>query len=319
MQDSARAFVVIDYHNLVLTFKARLAAPKDPDVSIGALIDSIREALLRTHRIEFGISRAYSDFTELGEQAYYVQRDLMLRGIEPRFVPVGVDPNVMDMRLCVDVMGSLGRSEWSTLVLITADREFLPLIQAASDAGKRVVLVCLKQGASSQLVEHLTAGIFVDARPLLSVSDPAVGAFDSADAPTEVFESIESLPYDIDRDALEVIIRHFGQYKEIYLTPLLRKLSDELGHLEGHDPKGLIGDLEACGAVRLEKRRGSRYDFTVLLLNADHPEVIRAREEVTADPFEDPDYDEPDFDESEHNGREKSWQEIGWRHLTDRD
>lgn len=318
MHEFGRAFVVVDYHNLYATLKARLPALGGPEAAIVALIDSVRDMLRRTRGIEFGPARAFSDFTELGEQAYYVQRDLLLHGVEPRFVPIGLDRSVMDMRLCVDVMDAARDAAWTACVLVTADREFLPLVQALSDMGKGIILVSLKRGLSAELTEHLPGGTHVDGWALLSESDPELGEPSDDDAPAARFEPVDTFPYDIDRDALEVIVRHFGQYQEIYLTPLLRKLSDELGHHVGHDPKGLIGDLEACGAVRLEKRRGSRYDFTVLLLNPDHPEVVRVREETATHPLEDPDYGEREYDEPEQNGREGSWDEVEWRHVAER-
>ena len=94
------------------------------------------------------------------------------------------------------------------------------------------------------------------------------------------FEETKEVPYDIDVEALEVIERFFGQYDEVYLTPLLRKLSEELGDIDDHDPKSLIGDLEECGAVRLERRRGMPYDYTVLIVNGEHPTVIEIKEEL---------------------------------------
>jgi hypothetical protein len=69
---------------------------------------------------------------------------------------------------------------------------------------------------------------------------------------------------------------HFGQYDEVYLTPLLRKLSDILG--PEHDPKSLISELEEAGAVRLEKRNGYPYDYTVLIVHNDHPDVQEVQE-----------------------------------------
>ena len=38
--------------------------------------------------------------------------------------------------------------------------------------------------------------------------------------------------------------------------------------------KALVGDLNEAGAVWLEKRRGYPYDYTVLLINHDHPNVL---------------------------------------------
>ena len=73
-------------------------------------------------------------------------------------------------------------------------------------------------------------------------------------------------------------IQHFGQYDEVYLTPLLRRLSEEMPR--DAEPKELIAELEEAGAVKLERRRGMPYDYTVLLVNDEHPEVQEARTEV---------------------------------------
>ncbi len=45
-----------------------------------------------------------------------------------------------------------------------------------------------------------------------------------------------------------------------------------------------MADLEECGAARLERRRGMPYDYTVLLVNAEHPAVQEVREEVHGAP-----------------------------------
>ena len=45
-----------------------------------------------------------------------------------------------------------------------------------------------------------------------------------------------------------------------------------------------MADLEECGAVRLERRKGMPYDYTVLLVNNDHPAVQEVREDVHGKP-----------------------------------
>ena len=108
------------------------------------------------------------------------------------------------------------------------------------------------------------------------------------------------------RRTVEITEEHFGQYKEVYLTPLLRKLSDVLG--EQHDPKSLVSELEAAGAVRLEKRDGYPYDYTVLILNQDHPDVQEIQDEYysksssyngSSDSYGDYDSYEDDYDSYE--------------------
>ena len=78
---------------------------------------------------------------------------------------------------------------------------------------------------------------------------------------------------------IEVIESYFGQYEEVYLTPLLRKLSELIDDPD-FDPKETVNDLEACGAVWMERRRGFPYDYTVLLLDEEHEEVAEARARV---------------------------------------
>ena len=69
--------------------------------------------------------------------------------------------------------------------------------------------------------------------------------------------SLEEIDDPILVRTLEIIDDHFGQYDEVYLTPLLRKLSDLVDERR-YDPKNLISDLEEQQAVRLEKRSGFR-------------------------------------------------------------
>jgi hypothetical protein len=48
------------------------------------------------------------------------------------------------------------------------------------------------------------------------------------------------------------------------------------------DPKEVINRLEVAGAVHLERRRGFPYDYTVLIVEAAHPDVQRIRNEASA-------------------------------------
>ncbi|MDX1548069.1 MAG: hypothetical protein R3247_13820, partial [Rhodothermales bacterium] len=109
------------------------------------------------------------------------------------------------------------------------------------------------------------------------------------------------IPSEGARLGLEIIEEHFGQYEEVYLTPLLRKMSELLDE-NRYDPKTLISELEDAGAVWLEKRRGFPYDYTVLLVDTDHPDVQTVQEEVYGrraddDDFADDDFADDDYDE----------------------
>lgn len=78
---------------------------------------------------------------------------------------------------------------------------------------------------------------------------------------------------DEERECLRLMLSQYGTYHEIYLSPFLRKLSDALPNLADWQRKGLLADLEFKGAVRLEKRSGIPHDYTVVILNYNHPVV----------------------------------------------
>lgn len=73
--------------------------------------------------------------------------------------------------------------------------------------------------------------------------------------------------------ALRTALDHFGHYNEIFLSPYLRKLSDALPRLADFERKALLNDLEAAGAIRIEKRRGEPFDYSVIVVNYNHPTV----------------------------------------------
>lgn len=68
--------------------------------------------------------------------------------------------------------------------------------------------------------------------------------------------------------------------QEIWLSPFLRSLTDALPMLADYERKGLIEELEKNGAVRIEKRAGDPYDYSVIIVNLEHTMVEAAMQEV---------------------------------------
>lgn len=61
---------------------------------------------------------------------------------------------------------------------------------------------------------------------------------------------------------------------ELWMTPIMKKLSNKypsLGHIALND---IIKDLEAKGVITIEKRPGTPHDFSVILLHEEHAEVL---------------------------------------------
>ena len=67
----------------------------------------------------------------------------------------------------------------------------------------------------------------------------------------------------------------------------------------------LISELEQAGAVWLEKRRGFPHNYTVLLMNIEHPDVAEIKEASAEsaksfdDGYDDEDYDDDDYDDQD--------------------
>lgn len=76
-----------------------------------------------------------------------------------------------------------------------------------------------------------------------------------------------------DRACLKLLLINYGRHPEVWLSPFLRKLSDAMPNLADFERKALISNLENYGAIAIEKRRGEPYDYTVIMVNYNHPTV----------------------------------------------
>ena len=279
-----QAAALIDYQNLHHYLKGRIEGAGSTADLAGQLLRAVRDRLAGDG-VRLARGRAYADFGGLDDHTRHVQRSLYLHGVEPVYVPGTMHRNTTDLQLAVDAVETRERHpEIGTFVLMAGDRDYAPVVQSLVAAGRRVVVVGFKEHLSPHLLEHTEGGAFWDAGALLPEGALAPEVEVGAAIQTSEFAEVQDPAYEIDYDALEVVEKFFGQYEEIYLTPLLRRLSDEIGEVDGHDPKSLVADLEECGAVRLERRRGMPYDYTVLLVNAEHPAVVEVREEVHGAP-----------------------------------
>jgi len=283
---SGHSALLIDYQNLYYYLKGRFDDGNPGDHLIDFL-QNIR-GFFADEGNPVAVARAYADFSGLDDHTRHVQRALYLLGVDPVFVPSTMHRNTTDLQLCIDAIElHEHRPDLQTVAIVSGDRDYVPLIQALQQRGKDVVLIGFREHLSARLFEFVEAGDQMDAEQFLT--DDARGALREdphADEKPEletVFNDATDLPFPIDYEALRVIEEFFGQYDEVYLTPLLRKLSEVLGEIESHDPKSLIGDLEDCGAVRLERRRGMPYDYTVLIVNREHPAVREIKTEMAAE------------------------------------
>ena len=278
------AAVLVDYQNLFHYLKGRLPSSAAPGDTAAELLDGLRSYLLDEEDARIATGCAYADFAGLDDHVRHLQRALYLSGIQPTFVPSTSHRNTTDLQMALDAVALRERRpDIEVFVLVAGDRDYVPIVQALQAHGRRVLVVAFRDHLSARLLEHTGAGHFVQAETLLpgTTTDQLLPDDRDREKPEVHVEFNEpaDLPYPINHDVLGIIETYFGQYDEVYLTPLLRRLSEEFGNLEDHDPKSLVADLEEAGAVRLERRKGNPYDYTVLLVNPEHPAVLAVREE----------------------------------------
>ncbi len=309
-RDELRAAIFVDYENIHHTLNLASESRNRADELIAEMIDALQRSLIEERNTRTVVSRAYADFTRLPGGNSRALRTLYARGVEPLFVPSTSDAPTVELQLCVDAMDLLHhRADITTFVLLTGRRTYLPLIQVFKRYGRRVLVVGTEEPRAMGDEPHLDPQFFFPARDLLSATSrrgyvDSQREFDLDGAPRAngEYRTIED-PTLI--RALEIIEEHFGQYEEVYLTPLLRKMSDLLDADEC-DPKAIVSDLEDHRAVRLEKRSGVPHDYTVLILDDRHPDVARVRDAFAGMDSLDYDYgdeaDEPYTEDYRYDG-----------------
>jgi hypothetical protein len=292
----------MDYQNLHQYLKSRVRTGISPAEAALEVLEGLRERLAEDD-VRLSTGFAYADFGGLDDHTRHVQRALYLHGIQPTYVPNTVHRNTTDLQLAMDAIDLSQDQEIAMFVLVAGDRDFVPVARRLQAAGREVLVVAFRDHLSSHLLNYTHGGEFVDAEELLTEETREHLATPSPSAPaageSERFSEARELPHARHREALVVLERNFGRYEEVYLTPLLRKLSEEIGEADGYDPKTLVADLEGAGAVRLERRKGMPYDYTVLLVNRAHPAVVSVREEegTVDDGYEFDDEEEYEFED----------------------
>ncbi|PSQ97289.1 MAG: NYN domain-containing protein [Bacteroidetes bacterium SW_9_63_38] len=273
---SERAAMFIDYENLYSVLTSQSSTDSKTSEYATEILNEVQRYLEEGDDTPTIFGRAYGPFDVLlNPEDSGVPSTLHRLGTEPSYVPAAMQSNASEVQLTIDVTQFLERRpDVQTIVIATGDRPFLPLVRTIQEQGRRALVAAVNPPQTDRYEE---SDLYLDARNLLSADSredllanvPETSADDVRPASTR--QRHDSITNEGARRALAITEAHFGQYEEVYLTPLLRKLSDVMG--PDHDPKALVSELEAVGAVRLEKRSGYPYDYTVLIVHDDHPDV----------------------------------------------
>lgn len=87
----------------------------------------------------------------------------------------------------------------------------------------------------------------------------------------------EAQPLTDERLILRVLGEHFAHFEEIWLNPAIRKCVDVVGD-QVKFVKRAIRSLEDMNAIRVEQRVGESNEYSVIILNKEHPLI---KEEIT--------------------------------------
>ena len=291
------AALFIDFENIFHYIRKRTVDSERAHDLVLELIQDLRKKLSVDYDQICIVQYAYADFEQIEVNA---QGQLFLLGVETRNVVGTEHKNAADMRLCIDVMETMyTREEIGTFVLMAGDRDYIPVLQHLRKHAKTVQVVAFKENISGDLLTLVGEG-YIDAFSCLgkvSQSELEVGqerlnqyfelraeasneqAVQIAEARASgkiahvAFEKAKRLNDKDSLIALEVMLHNFGDKPEVWFTPYLNKLRNALQHLAEYERKAIVTTLEMSGAIKVEKRRGEPHDYSVIVVNWDHPDV----------------------------------------------
>jgi len=304
--EQLHATVLVDYTNLFGCIAEKSLSEADPDQVALEVVQELQRHVSEHLQLHAVRTVAFANLPPGSTRGHRVTGTWLAAGIEPRFSYASVADESSAIDLAMEATEvALTCSQRHAFIILSGNHWFVPLVQRLQRKGHFVFLAALEAPSRA---DHLPVDVndaFLNARFLVDrVAPSALEPTDAGSSEPDPAahssgpEAVLPIEDEAVRRALEVIEQYFGQYEEIYLTPLLRKLSEVMSDEE--EPKDLITGLEETGAVWLEKRRGFPHNYTVLLVNEDHPDVIDVREEATSNN----DYDELLFDEDEEEDQD---------------
>jgi uncharacterized LabA/DUF88 family protein len=139
----------------------------------------------------------------------------------------------------------------------------------------KIVLPEPKKSAVPAAQPALAEGVAVaekTAAPL--VKKPLPRTYDAPGLPA--FFNVKNITHKYALDCLRLLLEFVDakNVNEVWLSPFLRFLTDAMPLLADYERKEQINTLGIYGAIKVEKRTGDTFDFSVILINYNHPDVI---------------------------------------------
>jgi len=160
------AAIFLDFENIYYFLSKEFMDPPNLNDAILELLRNLRGHLSDQFGLDCIISNAYADFERLGSTP---QGGLFLMGVDTKNVMGTEHKNAADMRLCIDALEVLyTRPEIQSFVLVTGDRDYIPLIQHLRRKARHILGAGFKVKASGDLLLNLGEGRFIDVTMFLS-------------------------------------------------------------------------------------------------------------------------------------------------------
>lgn len=281
------AIVLVDYANVCSIISDLIGPDHDSDELAIRMIAEIREYATDFLNLNVVQTIAFDSITSEEPRPHRATAAWIANGIEARvhMLPAGHSEASIDLGIEATKAVS-DEKRVDSVIILTGDQWYVPLVRSIRSAGKFVLVASLDAPETEGLIATDLRDAYFNARTLFERAGRA-----NANGVALPFEEGVSIQQEtvtsqrpehmvrvedsIGRETLEIIEQYFGQYEEVYLTPLLRRLTELTDTDE--EPKATINYLEDCGAVWLEKRRGFPHNFTVLLVNDEHPDVLEIK------------------------------------------
>lgn len=185
------AAVFVDFENLFLSLKNRTDGPgvRTRDSSLQILEGLL--ARLREEGNPMVLGRSYAAFdTYPGVE---VAHDLALMGLDPQYVLISHSgKNSADIQLALDTARVVfRRSDIPLIVIVSGDRDFIPLARQVLEEGRELVVVAIPDTTSGDLRERVGVQRFWNAldlvkwRPQTSKDQPAPAPVPERAVPVE--------------------------------------------------------------------------------------------------------------------------------------
>ncbi len=317
---SRNAVVLVDYTNLFGVVSERTDNDQ-PDAVVLDLINALKKHVSEQFHLKPIRTAAFANLPPGNVRGHRATGAWLGQGIEPHFSFARSTDEAAAIELAMEALELATESGPGTaFIILSGNQWFVPLVQRLYRKGHFVVMATLESPSHSDDLPSDCKDLYLNADFLLGgpgriLEYPRDSEDDtSAEYASQKPSEIGIIENEDAKRTLEIIDSYFGQYEEIYLTPLLRKLS-EMFDDPGDEPKTLISDLEDAGAVWLEKRRGFPHNYTVLMMNEEHPDVAelkKASANAETEEFEEyyGDYSKDDSESENYDSDSESDEEI---------